>query len=698
MDNIELLRETLDIIRDRCYLKGGRRCCLKLQPGPFSEAVYLSAERIAQMKEEAPEKVKYHSSERGRYYAVNEDSFTAAQELMESKRYKNELYWYQSGQLLSADPNRVLVLNFANPVHPGGSVRQGGQGQEKDLCRKSTLLASLESPEAAPFYAAHQASGSPLASDAMILSPGVEIFRDKNGVLLDDEQTMVVSVLSCAAPRVNAGVRPSEQELEQLLYNRIMGMLHVAAACRYHYLVLGAWGCGAFGNDPKQVAQLFFRAFKEFRRGDYGYYTYFRGVAFAVPDHSSSQDLFRCFQELFWHFYDEEDAKKKEKELLDAQKRRQEREPYRDKIRGCLLGGAVGDALGYPVEFVSWTGIQSRFGPKGIQSYDWDMETGLALISDDTQMTLFTANGVLFGQTRGRLRGIASSPSSYVAGAYQDWLLTQRGGSRGKNSYSWLLDIPDLYARRAPGGTCLSALGSGKHGSVEHPINDSKGCGGIMRVAPLGLSTGPCYYEKERVRFDKEGAEIAAITHGHPLGYIPAAVLTHILNVAVFGNCSRGDTLLDAVEDAMDTAADLFGQDRHWPELRALVDQAEALAKNDAADPDNIHALGGGWVAEETLAIAIYCALRYPDDFSRGVIAAVNHSGDSDSTGAVTGNILGAWLGCAAIEEKWRQNLELRDVILEMADDLCYGCIMSEYSYYYRDPRWLKKYVECRIN
>lgn len=303
-----------------------------------------------------------------------------------------------------------------------------------------------------------------------------------------------------------------------------------------------------------------------------------------------------------------------------------------------------------------------------------------------------TANGILFGNTRGCLRGIEGSPSGYVAQFYQDWLRTQNGQPRGEDSFSWLLDIPELHHPRAPGGTCLSALASGERGSVAFPINNSKGCGGVMRVAPLGLRFGPLS-PRQRQDLGKEGAEIAAITHGHSLGYIPAAVLIHIVNLAVYGGCPRGDTLLDAVEDAMDAAQALFGEDGHWPELRALVDRAEALAENDAADVDNIHALGGDWVAEETLAISIYCALRYSDDFSKGVIAAVNHSGDSDSTGAVTGNILGAWLGCGAIEEKWKRNLELRPIILEMADDLCYGCPLSEYSSY-EDPQWSSKYAE----
>lgn len=370
-----------------------------------------------------------------------------------------------------------------------------------------------------------------------------------------------------------------------------------------------------------------------------------------------------------------------------------EREPRRDKIRGCLLGGAVGDALGYPVEFLPWSGIRARYGEAGIRDYDLDRRTGLALISDDTQMTLFTANGILLRETRGKLRGIAGPPSGYVYEMYRDWLLTQTGGVRGRDSLSWLLDVPELWHRRAPGGTCLSALASGERGSVRRPINGSKGCGGVMRAAPMGLRYGPGDMGWSREELDREGAEIAALTHGHSLGYIPAAVLVHIVNAGVCGGCP--DALPDAVEDAMGTAERLFGVNPHWGELRTLVSRAEKLAGNAAPNEENIRALGEGWVAEETLAIAVYCALRYRDDFSGGVLAAVNHGGDSDSTGAVTGNILGAWLGCGAIEDRWKRDLELRDIILEMADDLCQGCPLEE-GHEDRDPRWLEKYVKGR--
>lgn len=372
-----------------------------------------------------------------------------------------------------------------------------------------------------------------------------------------------------------------------------------------------------------------------------------------------------------------------------------------DKIRGCLFGGAVGDALGYPVEFLGEEEIFSRFGKDGIQQYHLDRPSGKALISDDTQMTLFTANGLLFGDTRGRMRGIQGRPRGYVAAAYQDWLRTQeisfaesRKSERnhGDNSISWLSDVPELYSCRAPGSTCLSALRQQKNSNntvkdyIQIPQNDSKGCGGIMRIAPLALN-----YHSDIKNLDYEGAEIAAITHGHSLGYIPAATLTHIINRIVFPN--RQQTLKEIIVEARNTTEELFVGDSHLKELTDMIDLAVRLSENEEGDLENIHRIGEGWVAEETLGISLYCALRHQNNFSAGVIAAVNHKGDSDSTGAVTGNILGAMLGYSAIEDKWKENLELADVILEIADDISHGCRMHEYSHY-QDPVWMRKYIK----
>ena len=204
-----------------------------------------------------------------------------------------------------------------------------------------------------------------------------------------------------------------------------------------------------------------------------------------------------------------------------------------------------------------------------------------------------------------------------------------------------------------------------------------------MRVAPLALKYRVgSNYRGSLEDLDLEGAQLAAITHGHSLGYMPAAVLTHVIGRILE---ARGQVELEEIIlDARNAAIKLFEKDAH---LKAVE-----LAGNGRTDLENIRLLGEGWVAEETLGISLYCALRHRDDFSAGVIAAVNHGGDSDSTGAVTGNILGALLGYRAIGEKWKEKLELAGIICEMAVDLCHGCQMGEYSWY-QDQNWLDKYV-----
>ena len=686
-DNIAVLQDTLRILDQGYYKTADKKIKLKLTRQQMEEArVFLPREVKA--VSESKDFEHYHVLGRCGYSCVNEDSFTLARKRTEEFSYDLE----------EADAKPVLVLNLANPVHPGGGVRKGSKAQEEDLCRKSSLLVSLESRNALPYYEYNRSLYTYMGSDAVIIHPQVEIIKDEKGNLLDD--TVIVAVMTCAAPMLRDGMEGmSQSEYEAMVYQRITGMLKVAAYLGYKYLVLGAFGCGAFRNDARVVSDLFYKALKELDYDGMKESDLFRRIDFAVMDHSGSQYNFKQFNRNFSHFYRDEDRD----EANNAAKRRREKKIYLDAIRGCLYGGAVGDALGYPVEFLGESSILAKYGDRGITEFDKDPQTGKALISDDTQMTLFTANGLLVGDTRGCMRGIQGWPRGYVAYAYQDWLLTQESSFAEVNGherytkrggYSWLLDVPELYARRAPGITCLSALEKEKKGEsyddyVAAKRNDSKGCGGIMRVAPIAVD-----YQSEMEKLDMEGAQLAAITHGHSLGYMPAAVLVHIINRIVFapgGNRNR-QPLKDIVLEARDTVAKIFADDPNLGKLIGIIDLAVELSENDEDDLDNIHQLGEGWVAEETLGISLYCALKYQDDFSAGVIAAVNHKGDSDSTGAVTGNILGALTGYQAMEEKWKKDLELSDVILEVADDLCYGCQMSEYSHY-RDKDWEMKYI-----
>lgn len=362
-----------------------------------------------------------------------------------------------------------------------------------------------------------------------------------------------------------------------------------------------------------------------------------------------------------------------------------------DRYRGCLIGGAAGDALGYAVEFLDSASIKQMYGKQGITEYD--LKGGKALISDDTQMTLFTANGLLFGTTRGCVRGIMGSYASYIGVCYRDWYRTQRESYplKGEDFHSWLVNVPELFHPRAPGGTCLRAIFGETYGTPEEPVNHSKGCGGVMRVAPIGLYLSADTMPQEQI--DRIGAEAAALTHGHPLGYIPAAALVHIVSLAAH----RDDlSLSEIVADMKASIHRQFKGNSYLPAFEQLLDKAVQLSQQNLPDEEAIAALGEGWVAEETLAIAVYCALKYSSDFDKALIASVNHSGDSDSTGSVTGNILGAYLGLQAIPAKYTANLELLDVMTELADDLYHDCQINEYTIA-EDPRdiaWEQKYAE----
>ncbi len=322
-----------------------------------------------------------------------------------------------------------------------------------------------------------------------------------------------------------------------------------------------------------------------------------------------------------------------------------------EHFKGCFVGGAIGDALGYPVEFLITKEIQKYYGPDGIGDLQIS-SSGKALFSDDTQMTLFTAEGILKAQMKG-----ICHPPSVVYHAYLRWLFTQ-GYPIAKGFESiydgWLLNVSELHVQRVPGNSCLSALMSGKQGTIKNPINNSKGCGGVMRAAPAGL-----FYPKDRA-FDM-AAQFAAITHGHPSGYLSAGALAYIIASVI-----EGQNLGAAVND---TLIELKRYDSHDECSHTLL-MALELSESNITDMDAISKLGEGWVGEEAIAISVYCALKHKNDFKKAIIAAVNHDGDSDSTGAITGNIIGAYLGLGEIPAAWIRNIELYDVLIQIADDL----------------------------
>ena len=154
-----------------------------------------------------------------------------------------------------------------------------------------------------------------------------------------------------------------------------------------------------------------------------------------------------------------------------------------DLIYGCIMGGAIGDALGYPVEFMRYDEIINKYGEKGIT--ELELTNGFAQISDDTQMTLYTANAVIREKTKRLLDGSSSGLEHYFRRAYGNWYSAQIADGdkllKVPEKLCWIYNVDALRAVRTPGNACIEAL-SGKGGS-----NESNGCGGLMRVAPIGL-------------------------------------------------------------------------------------------------------------------------------------------------------------------------------------------------------------------
>lgn len=342
----------------------------------------------------------------------------------------------------------------------------------------------------------------------------------------------------------------------------------------------------------------------------------------------------------------------------------------RDRIGGSLLGGAIGDALGAPVEFWTVNKINEQCGNQGVRQFlptNYGTATGPGLITDDTQMTLFTVEGIIRSIIRFRARGIGTVDGP-VHHAYQRWYTTQafpsppQTSDRDDPSFidGWLGKQQWLYSRRAPGNTCIAALESSRNGFFGAKAhNYSKGCGTVMRSAPFGLI--------EAIDPGGIAVDCSEITHGHPVASAAAGSLAVLIH-EIISSADLGQSVEMARKWAQEWASEHSAGQEVPEALAAAIDAAHH--GNPTADV--VSTLGEGWIAEEALAIAVYCALAYPkaDQILDALSLAVTHSGDSDSTGAICGNILGALHGEMALPQELVANVEGAEDIRQLADDL----------------------------
>ncbi|WP_119727521.1 ADP-ribosylglycohydrolase family protein [Thermomonospora amylolytica] len=385
--------------------------------------------------------------------------------------------------------------------------------------------------------------------------------------------------------------------------------------------------------------------------------------------------------------------------------------PHPDRILGCLLGGAIGDALGAPVERLSLGDIHRRYGRDGIRGYV-GRPGSRGAITAGTQLTLFTAHALVQSSVRARARGIGGAATGILQATYLTWL---NGQSRETTPQpfrlgGWLAAEPAMTERRKPPRSCLSALDRAAArrdpgrplGTPEQPVNDSKGCGAVVRTAPCGFGTS-----SPEAAFEL-GCRAAALTHGHPSGHLPAGVLA-----ATVWGLVRGRPLTTALEDACELLRRRDGHEETATAIEAAVD----LAAQGPSTPERVESLGGGWTGEQALAGALYVVLRAEDDVpelpeggwhpdprpvrvaTHALLRSVNHSGDSDSVGSITGNLLGARYGGQVFPGHWQAGLEVRHAVVQMAADcaLEFGMSPPTEPDGYGTPAmdWLLRYPEA---
>ena len=359
----------------------------------------------------------------------------------------------------------------------------------------------------------------------------------------------------------------------------------------------------------------------------------------------------------------------------------------RDAYRGCLLGLAIGDAMGYPADTKTWPQIQEDYGPYGLMGYD--LRNGYAEVSSHTQIAVFSCNGLLLGLTRGQVYGKMAPFVRYVGLAQQEWAAGQRRYDQPGRNHCWVFRVSELRSRHCTDTRMVETLNRGKLGSLEDPVNKHDTPAAITSAVAAGIfgDTGRLNPQEA----DRLGAESVALTHGHPLAFLPGVAVAHLI-----GNCLRhphvGLNLL--VKGALVALQEQFSREypREVGQITALIEQAVSLAEERLVRPVDAMERLKCDTGAEVLAGAIYAALLCEEDFDNAMVIAVNHSGRSAAVGSLTGAILGARLGEQALPDFYMDGLEIADVLRDLADDLVQGCPMVRGSLLF-DGDWESKYL-----
>ena len=357
--------------------------------------------------------------------------------------------------------------------------------------------------------------------------------------------------------------------------------------------------------------------------------------------------------------------------------------------RGCLLGLAVGDAMGYAVDRLSWEEICRDYGPEGIRGYD--LVNGYADVTSHTQLAAYCANGLLVGLTRCQMMGRMAPYVRYVELAMREWSQGQHLRRLPDRTAFWVSEAEELRRRRCMDTRMLDTLSRDRLGTMAEPKNHNDTPGALCAAVSVGAFFAPGRMEPQEV--GSLGAEVLALVSGEPLAFLSGAVVAY----AMAGIVQDPDTpLREHFLQATEVVAGQFG--RSYPqaeELKRLLQRAIMLSSNTLLpERDAMEHLKCQSCAE-VLAGAMYASLRRLDDFDAAMILAVNHSGRSAAVGALTGAFLGAFKGEEAIPQFYLEGLEMVPLLTELAEDLRQGC-PAVLSAGFFDDTWDQKYIQGR--
>jgi len=344
---------------------------------------------------------------------------------------------------------------------------------------------------------------------------------------------------------------------------------------------------------------------------------------------------------------------------------------------GCLLGVAVGDAMGYPVDKKSWDEICQTYGPNGLLGYD--LANGSAEITSYTQLAAFVCNGLLLQQMRGSTR----QHEQYTALALREWAKSQQFRTVTEKTKCWVAQVPGMRRRLCMDTRMLDALNRQTLGTPEAPVLVSATPGALTGALAAGL----CLHREEKALAAQIGARTVAMTHGDPEAFVSGGFIA----CAVAGILQQPESPLQQVyEEALQLVEELFAAYPQTLILAQRIRKAFSLTRDPELTPLAAMTVLGCTTAGECVAGAVYASIIHSGNFDEAMIAAVNHSGRSSAVASLTGGLLGARLGQEALPEFYLESLENSDVLLELAEDLVQGRQLSRIF----DDRWDQKYIQ----